>query len=834
MMPVNFMEGNRIFDIHGNAYALFILDSTPYAFLPTHKKIAEIRQIESAILNHIGEYYVSLLSKQQSLRQVRQTMQDFSKIPEWNRQTDLTIRHLERRLPFNRTNFLVFPLKKRTYHYGEEEWTRIALEYFKNIWRGIKDVQKKFAPADHSILFDVLESSRQQSTELLKNLRLFRNIRPATIHETEWYLKKSYFRGLRDPELLIPSPFPTKIVTKSGQTAIRPIRNSVISLSDSLIKEHLHYLKIDHGDLGTSYQTFYTSLHVPNVISDRDPTGREWIYGVLEKLSFPVDVTFHIEMERHTDARDKVNRKNKIAKSQVKEWHNSAEDGDGYDFNQSSVPEELLDDIQAVDSLKRKFREKQQPLMYTTTIFAIGANSYDQLKERMTDFKEVAEGAEHILANSPADMKKMFQSFYPFGPSLPTNWQIPMDPGIFAAGVPFGVRMLGDPVGFNLGHLLTGRSVFMNPRRPIEELQRTGAILISGALGSGKTVLMKYIIFMMLQWNAYCFANDPKGDWAVFFEHPEIKKIGKMISFTPDSDTLFTPFRLAGTKTQCYEGASAMMELIFNPDNIETRNFVLSEALDRLYQTDQWDIFMFKDIIQDMSENHMDEDHRNHALSIYKRLLYLPNNSVTRMIHGRDTGKHLFEDKRFVCAITRGLSLPGKSKKMAEWSETERYSVAMLYAIVFLALRYLSNLPQHVLKGLAWEEFWVLTRFERGMQLYDESLRLSRSQKMIPIMASQNPTDVEAGEGEDDVTGLFGWKFMLRLDSKTQVEYALHQLMGMEDVDVDSWTDRFSDVYKDGLGLVRDPEGRVGEMQVEILDPDLMKYLVSTPPGEVI
>ncbi|MFD0591067.1 ATP-binding protein [Paenibacillus sp. GCM10027627] len=836
MMPIMYMEDNRVFDVTGSAYALFKIPSRPYAFIPRQKKKEYIKEVDTAFSSFVQDYHLYLLTKQKSAKQLQQQLQGISKLSGWEEQSNLAVKSYEEKQPFDRINFICVPLKKRVVlTNSDEEFSEVVRQRMINIWRGIKDVKDKFSKSDDVLPYDVLESSRRQSEELYtESLRLFKGVTPATISETEWWLKKGYYRGLKDPELMIPTPFPAQVIKKSGVMAIRPIRNTILTISDKAIRERLHHMKIHHGTDEVSFQSSFTVLKTPNVIDYRDPTGVEWIYQIIEKLKFPVDVAIHVRMESNEEAKPKLDRKNKIAKSQIKEYKDSDSD-EADEFNQSQVPEELSEEMYNVNSLRRKFREFKQPLMHSTTIFTMGSDSYKELKFRMSEFKEVAR--KHVIVVNPAtDQKKMWQAFYPFGEKLPVQWELPMDPGVLAAAAPFAIRTLGDPIGFRLGKLTaTGRVVMMKPDRPALELQRTGAILICGVMGSGKTVTMKDIMYHMLQLGAYGFTNDPKGDWAVFFEHPEIKKIGKLIKFTPGSDTVFTPLRLAATSEGCYEAAFGVLELILNHSNAELRNIIIGEILSKVYETKKWDMFTFEEVAQEMLDNETSLLRKQDLDLVISQIKQLKNHGTGRMIFGEDTGEHLFQSKRFICAVTRGLSIPGRGASRSEWSYNERLSVAMLYAVITLALRYLMTLPGDVLKALAWEEFWFLKRFERGRQLYNEALRLSRSEKMIPIMATQNPTDIESSDDDDDdITGLFGWKFMLRLDSTKQVRYALHELMGLVDEDPESWMKDFSEKYKDGMGLVSDPEGRIGEMQVEILDPSLMKYLKSTPPEGVV
>ncbi|GIM46510.1 hypothetical protein DNHGIG_20590 [Collibacillus ludicampi] len=57
------------------------------------------------------------------------------------------------------------------------------------------------------------------------------------------------------------------------------------------------------------------------------------------------------------------------------------------------------------------------------------------------------------------------------------------------------------------------------------------------------------------------------------------------------------------------------------------------------------------------------------------------------------------------------------------------------------------------------------------------------------------------------------------------------RILGMTDEDPRHWTKRFAD-YRDGLGLARDPEGRIGELKIEVLPKVLDQYFSSTPKSE--
>lgn len=420
-------------------------------------------------------------------------------------------------------------------------------------------------------------------------------------------------------------------------------------------------------------------------------------------------------------------------------------------------------------------------------------------------------------------MKPMFQSFYPFGDPLPSSWEIPMDPGVLGASALLGTKALGDPFGFWLGRQTEGgRTVWCNPKRPATELNSTNAIMIAGTLGSGKSALLKYLSTILASWGAYGLLVDPKGDTDPMLQLPfDIK----MLKFIRGENTRFSPFKL-GT----VEDARAMMDITFNPKSEDDKETVINLAVERLYKNGCLDMNGFYQALMDIANKSPQEYLKEIAFKIAQKVQLMEQHEIGEFMFG--TGDNDSFNAQFIIAVTRDLTMPARNHERSTWTESQRYSVAIMYAVASLGLRKLMKLPRHILKFLSIDEKWVLDLFEQGVRLQNEALRFSRSENMIPIFASQNPTDHYSIEQKEDTTGLFAWKFMLHLESSTQVQAAM-ELLGMQDEYSSVWDQKFAD-YSKGKGMCRDPEGRIAEIQVEVVPQILMKYFDSNPDNSKI
>lgn len=825
MIPVALLQGNIVFDADGVPYAVYIVQSHQYSFQSTMRKISNIERIAKALYKYTGDLYIYLLAKQFSADQIAEKMKKYSDNAQWVKEIEYTRNHFVRNMPFERVNYLVVPLKTKMSLFFDQDRSQFIQEFLRNMWQGIVDVSqkpfKRLLSQDIEINQSVINKVQTMSDDLYKHqLGGFPGIRKASMREMEWWLKKGYYRGLPDPDLQLPEVFPTHIKTTQKESKVIPVRNSLLTLS-KLSQEKLEYIRCYSDDM-VGYSSFMPVLHVPAEISERDPTGDEWIFGPVEKLEFPVDISIHLKVESYEVATKQLKRRRKTTMQQMREWVGGQQD----------IPDEVVEDLSGIDQGLRKFREKKMPLLHATTIIAVGANSLEQLKARKKELTDIMDKFDCIITNSPGDQKRMFQSFYPFAKgSLPDRWQIPMDPGILGAAVPFGVRKMGDPSGFLFGSLTSnGRPVFMNPERPATELNQANTILICGKPGSGKTATVKFITDILMDWGAYGYIEDPKGDYDRYFEKPSIAANGRMVSFSPGSKINFNVFRLAEEETQRNNATITILDLLLNPKNDETRSFVIDIAMHMVFTGSKWDMLEYIKAMEILLKTDEREDYRKHADACLGNLRRLQRNGIAALMFGEDNGQNLF-DRRLLLAITRGLAIPNQTLTKADWSEEQRVAAAIRYGTSTLALRRLMNLPKGVLKFQVFEEFWILKKFPGGRQLIEEALRFSRFENMVVILSTQNPTDSDEGDSDTDsgdINGLFSWKIMLRLDSKEQVAAAL-KLMNMNEDDPEDWMISFGKTYKDGMGLMQDPEGNIGEIKVSFVDPERLYYYGSSP-----
>ena len=168
---------------------------------------------------------------------------------------------------------------------------------------------------------------------------------------------------------------------------------------------------------------------------------------------------------------------------------------------------------------------------------------------------------------------------------------------------------------------------------------------------------------------------------------------------------------------------------------------------------------------------------------------------------------------------TPGLSLPDPGASRETYTRAERVSVATLSLVAAKALRLVSHdRSRH--KIVLLDEAWFLLASTQGRLLLNRLVRLGRSMNTTILLATQRLADL------GDLSELVGVYFLFSQDSIPEAERALRMVdLDPEDAALRS---RLTE-YRQGLCLMRDLDGRVGEVQFDLVFGELLAALDSTP-----
>jgi len=168
---------------------------------------------------------------------------------------------------------------------------------------------------------------------------------------------------------------------------------------------------------------------------------------------------------------------------------------------------------------------------------------------------------------------------------------------------------------------------------------------------------------------------------------------------------------------------------------------------------------------------------------------------------------------------TPGLTLPDPRASRETYTRSERVSVATLALVAAYALRLVaSDRSRH--KVVLLDEAWFLLASPQGRTVINRLVRLGRAFNATVLLATQRLEDL------GDLSDLVGTYLIFGQESDPEAARAL-ELLGLDPTDR-SLSARLRE-FRRGRCLMRDLDGHVGEVQIDLADPALLAAFDTTP-----
>lgn len=620
--------------------------------------------------------------------------------------------------------------------------------------------------------------------------------------ELQWLIRRSFCRGVGDPSVdaeFMPQALVVDDGEAGGEARYKPLEVDVLRLLDSPINVERRGLRIEseHGD---SHQAFLCVGALPEVVNF--PGRRaELLFAPLEALDFPVDVAFSA---RHVPNDDSVRL---VRRRIVDADHIYAEEASGdhgptaNTFDRPQIARELEQYLTGGD---------HPPLLRATISFCVPAGSEAELEQRVERLRRELGSVD--LHRPLGDQLRLFVSHLPGKTAQISDYADYLTVEQLGAMVPVATHAVGARVGPYVGHTLTGgrQPVLFDPTQA-SRTSRAPATLLAGTLGSGKTLCMELIMYQAFLSGSTICDIDPKGDHRLE-ALPGLAEQMEKIELSADESYrgMLDPLRIAAQETREDLTCNFLLAILPEPVAPEWQTEVRL-AVQRVIDAGGSSC---GEVIEELARG-------NEAARDVARVLDIHANSGLAKLgiaaaesHPPEAGSRPITSLRI-----RNLTLPLPGTSRADQLEEERIGQAVLHLLAVYALRLTSADPdRHSVLG--FDEAWVLLSDGAGRALVDRISRLGRAQNVTPLLATQVLGDV------DQLDGLIGAAFCFGVESEVEARKALHLLH----LDEDDETLRQRLIsFRQGRCMMRDYDGRVSPVQIDLLDPEVLAALDTTP-----
>jgi hypothetical protein len=624
---------------------------------------------------------------------------------------------------------------------------------------------------------------------------------PASSDELQWLIKRAFCRSLADPpidERFRPQALVVEAPESEGGVRYRPLEVDVLRLFESPINVEPRALRIE-SETGDSHQAFLCLGALPEVTGFPSRQA-ELLFAPLEAVDFPVDAAFSV---RHipNDAGVRLVRRRIIDADNI--FDEESEGHHGPSAHAAQRPSAVRDLEEYLTS------GDHPPLLRGCVSLCVGAPSAELLEARVERLRR--EYGAVKLHRPLGDQLRLFVTHLPGQPLRVSDYDDYFTVEQFGAMVPVATHAVGAEIGPYVGHTITGtrQPVLFDPTEA-SSTSRAPATLLSGTLGSGKTLCMELIMYQAFLAGSTICDIDPKGDHALE-RLPGVAEHMEVIELSPDA-------RFAGMLDPLRIGPAATREDL-------ACNFlfgVLPEPVQASWQTEIRSAVQIAvangaqscgEVLDELAKGGQDARDAARALGIHTSSGLARLGFATADSTPPDAGSRPITSLRI-----RNLTLPLPGTPRTEMMDQERVGQAVLHLLAVYALRLTSADPRRH-SVLGFDEAWVLLSDAAGRSLVDRISRLGRAQNVTPLLATQVLGDV------DELESLIGACFCFGVETEREAAKAL-RLLGLDEDD--AGLQQRMQSYRRGRCLMRDYEGRVSPVQI-VLDPELLRALDTTP-----
>ena len=625
---------------------------------------------------------------------------------------------------------------------------------------------------------------------------------PAASHELQWLIRRAFCRGLGEPRLderFRPQALVIEPEEREASRVYRPLEADLLRLMDAPIEVGPRALTID-GEDGVSHQALLCLGALPEEVPF---PGRqaELLFAPLEALPFAVDAALHARFVANPEAMRLVRRRI------VDADHAYAEEAHGEHGPTSDAAERP----RAARALEGYLAGPERPpLLRAQVSFCVSAASEAELEERVERLRR--EYAPVELHRPLGDQLGLFCSQLPAQRAAVGWYDDYLTLEQFGAMVPVATHAVGADVGPYIGRTLSGsgRPVLFDPTEA-PRTARAPACLLTGTLGSGKTMLLQLIAYQAFLQGSLVCDIDPKGDHRLD-QLPGVAERHEAIELCPGEQYrgLLDPLRIGPDEAREDLAAGFLLALLPEPVRPEWQT-ELRLALRTVCAEEGRSCEL---VLHELERSNQAGRELARALGAHagSGLASLGIAPAERLV---DDGA----SRQVTSLRIRNLTLPLPGTARSELSEEERVGQALLRLLAVYALRLTAGDPStHAVLG--FDEAWVLLADAAGRALVDRISRLGRAQNVTPLLATQVLGDA------DQLEGLVGAAFCFGVETEAEAERALRLLQLDAD---DPHLRRQLTSFRQGRCLFRDYRGRVSPIQVDLAAPELLASLDTTP-----
>jgi hypothetical protein len=796
--PLRYARRNVLIGPGGEAAALYRADTVAYPFLPSAEKWGLLRRLER--FAHLAGADFSIWRVQRAYPAERYPADLADLADERHADAEGWPRYLEgheARLRELRSHVPEVYIAVSLVEGGDGP---SALRSFGRVRRRFEELAGVGAPEPISgSELEALAAIEQRTFDRLSGALALER---ASTEELHWLLRRAACRGVAEPALDPHwQPDALVVVAPGGSVAYEPQESELWRCANAPATEHpgeSPSLEVE-AEEGTAYQAF---LCAGSLAEEAEfPGAAEILFGPAEDAGFPVDAVLHADWIGNREALGQVRKRILDVEHAYREQMEGAS-GPGV---LAEEDRELAREYEAILQ-----SSAHPPMLRASISLAVGAPDREELERRVTSLRE---RFGDVALHRPRGLQHALFADHlpqPGGGSVPDYVQ-QMTVEQFGAAVPIATAHVGSTEGIYIGFSPAGgaRPVFYDPTEAPREA-RASAVLLAGTLGSGKTIAAQSIAFAAQRRGSLVVDFDPKPDHGldrVAELEGEVEVLE--LSGAPEHRGKLDPLAIGLPELREELASSYLIELLRDPPS--SWEVAIDRAVRDAVRAGERSL---QGVIERLRSAESEA-----GREVAEALDVLSDFGLARLGFGSGEAEPIEVERSVITIRTPGLSLPDPGASRETYTRIERVSVATLSLVAALALRLIAgDRSRH--KVVVLDEAWFLLASTQGRSLLNRIIRLGRALNATVLVATQRLADL------GELAELFGVYFLFGQETDAEARAGIGQI-GL-DLEDGAARARLRE-YRQGLCLMRDLDGRVGELRFDLVFPELLAALDNTP-----
>ncbi len=484
-----------------------------------------------------------------------------------------------------------------------------------------------------------------------------------------------------------------------------------------------------------------------------------WI-AKTDKLRFPVEWSFRIDVRRPEDTSREMNKLSDRIAAQIDHYVKDHDKEPPRQLSrQSARASEVEDEMRSgFDGLRTRVRGWFR--------IAVSGPTEEEALARATAVQNLYKP--NIRIEREFDQYRLAREFVPGEPLANSGHTRRMPVLKFAAGVPAATAEVGDKRGVLLGYTagFAERAVTWDPWYGPEVVEGSGLVPLVGGLGAGKSWLMGGVVYKTCVQGVAWTIMDPSGRLGALTTLPEFRGIALNVNLLDSEPGTLNPYAMV---------RNPLFQWFSDEENPEVAwRLAMSAAeaqrRDLAYDTLRWCLppatavreevqSVLRDAISaapalasskveavmSALNGRATRDDDSVARTIHARLCEAKERELSRLFfatpgRGHDGGE--VSTPRLTVFNLKGLVQAQEDKPREDWSYDELMSRPIMNLAAWSALRNVYRADVHERKGIAIDEAHEITKVGTGATLVQKVATDTRKHNIAALLSTQNASNV--------------------------------------------------------------------------------------------